>query len=87
MKQNRRLKAWVWPVLLSFSLTSALPVLADAVADEQEAPALRKPLPALSAPALAEEAAPVFSTEAPPPPPFDPNYQPPGATADTERKP
>lgn len=61
----------------------AAPVMAedlpeDAVApEERESPALRKPLPELSAPTEPAPDITEFSTEAPPPPPFDPSYQPP----------
>lgn len=39
--------------------------------EERESPSLRQPLPTLAPPA-AEEEAPVFSAEIPPPPPFTP---------------
>lgn len=75
----------MWPALLTFSLTNALPVLAGEIVDEQADPALRKPLPEFVAPLGAgDEETPVFSTEAPPPPPFDSTYQSPGPAADEE---
>lgn len=52
----------------------------DAAADERESPALRAPLPALSDPAEPPPGTAEFSREAPPPPPFDPSWQPPTAT-------
>jgi hypothetical protein len=76
MPRNRtRLLSAVLAILAS-GLASA-PVIAADAADEQESPALRKPLPSLAVPTDDPTQEPVFSTEAPPPPPFDPNYQPP----------
>ncbi len=77
MTRNRRLTNWTWAVFLTLSPVCAAPALAAKMADESESPALRKPLPALAAPVAGEDDAAVFNTEAPPPPPFDPNYQPP----------
>ena len=67
-------------------MACALPVIAAEIPDEQESPALRKPLPVIAAPAAREEDT-VFSTEVPPPPPFDPNYQPPSPTPVNKGKP
>ncbi len=77
MTRNRRHTDWTWAVFLALSAACAAPALAAKMADEAESPALRKPLPTLAAPLASEEDAAVFATEAPPPPPFDPNYQPP----------
>jgi hypothetical protein len=63
--------------LLAFSLACSLSVSAAEISDETESPALRKPLPVLAAPEVGAEGPAVFSTEVPPPPPFDPTYQPP----------
>lgn len=76
----------MWPALLTFSLMSALPALADEASDEQEDPALRKPLPEFAAPVARDEETSVFSTEAPPPPAFDPSYQAPEPAADEEEE-
>ncbi len=78
MAGNRRFIDWTWAAFLVLSSAYTAPAFAAKIADETESPALRKPLPALVAPVASEEDA-VFSTEAPPPPPFDPNYRPPAS--------
>jgi hypothetical protein len=48
----------------------------DVTEDAREDPALRLPLPAMAPPGTTDETPAKFSSEAPPPPPFDPVYRP-----------
>lgn len=66
--------AHVWVSLVVAALsTTASPAFADAASDEA---AIKRPLPELSMPTTSADE-PIFSTDAPPPPPFDPSYVPP----------
>jgi len=83
----RSILRWPLPTLtLSFLAGVALGAVfiapgalaADEAPEERESPALRQPLPALAAPPGDATDPQTFSVEAPPPPPFDPSYAPPG---------